>query len=99
MENKMVVRDSNMELYRIVAMLLVMLFHVFGEVDQMGNQLFPDSLEPYHVINLLLTSSRCSSIQYLSTSSCCSAVRVFSFHGISLSMYSYSTNIGLYLSI
>lgn len=57
MENKMVVRDSNMELYRIVAMLLVMLFHVFGEVDQMGNQLFPDSLEPYHVINLLLTSA------------------------------------------
>ena len=57
MENKTVVRDSNMELYRIVAMLLVMLFHVFGEIDQIGDKLFPDTLETTHVVNLLFTSA------------------------------------------
>lgn len=57
MENKNVVRDSNMELYRIIAMLLVMLFHVFGEIDQIGNNLFPNTLEPKHIVNLLFTSA------------------------------------------
>lgn len=57
MENKTVVRDSNMELYRIVAMLLVMLFHVFGKIDKIGDKLFPDTMETTHVVNLLFTSA------------------------------------------
>ena len=57
MENKKVVRDSNMELYRIVAMLLVMLFHVFGKIDQIGDKLFSDTLETMHIVNLLFTSA------------------------------------------
>ena len=35
MENKTIVRDSNMELFRIVAMITVMLFHLVGEMDLM----------------------------------------------------------------
>lgn len=50
-------RDSNMELYRIVAMLLVMLFHVCGEIDQIGDRLFPDTLETTHMVNLFFTSA------------------------------------------
>ena len=56
MENKIVVRDSNMELYRIIAMLCVILFHMFGEVDLIGNSLFPDTLKPVYAVNMLFTS-------------------------------------------
>lgn len=57
MENKTVVRDSNMELYRIVAMLCVILFHMFGEVDLIGNKLYPDTLESVYTVNLLFSSA------------------------------------------
>ena len=44
-------RDSNMELYRIIAMLMVILLHVFGEY----NIIYKQYHTPEHIINILLT--------------------------------------------
>lgn len=57
MNNNIPTRDSNMELYRIVAMFMVIFFHVFGEIDLLNNELFSNKFELKNYINLLFTSA------------------------------------------
>lgn len=57
MNNNIPTRDSNMELYRIVAMFMVIFFHVFGEIDILNNELFSNKFELKYYINLLFTSA------------------------------------------
>lgn len=51
------VRDSNMELYRIVCMFLVMLFHVCGVVDVTNNEVLPSCPPSRMLLTQLATSA------------------------------------------